>query len=140
MPLTRSGWSRHDLGMVVVSLIWGANFTANKYALGTIPPIAFGAARFLLASALLWLIVRWRGRPETVPRATYRRLLLLGLVGNTGYQVLFMVGLMSTTAVNASLIMASMPIMVGAGCPVRVSGPRAGSGSGSALPPSAWAS
>lgn len=112
MPLPQSRWSRHDVGMVVVSLIWGANFSANKYALGSVGPLAFSAARFVLASGLLWLAVRVLARGAPIPRAVAWRIAGLGVVGNTAYQALFMTGLDRTTAINGALIMAALPIMV----------------------------
>ena len=43
--------------MLVVALLWGANFTINKYALGFVPPVAFSAVRFVLASAVFFALV-----------------------------------------------------------------------------------
>ncbi len=98
--------------MVVVSLIWGAYFSANKYALGSFGPLAFAATRFLIASALLWALVKWLAPGNPLPTRTAWLLAALGVIGNTGYQALFMKGLVTTTAINASLIMAAMPIGV----------------------------
>ncbi len=112
MHAHRHGLDKHDLGMLVVSLIWGANFTANKYGVTVLPPLAFAAIRFTLASALLALIVHlWKpGAP--IPARTAWRLAGLGVIGNTGYQILFMLGLVTTSAINASLIMAALPVAV----------------------------
>jgi drug/metabolite transporter (DMT)-like permease len=110
--MSRSGFSRHDLAMVVVSLIWGANFSANKYALGAFGPLAFAATRFLIASGLLWALVKWLSPGHPLPARAAWRLAGLGVIGNTGYQALFMTGLVTTTAINASLIMAALPIGV----------------------------
>jgi drug/metabolite transporter (DMT)-like permease len=106
------GFTRYDVGLLVVSLIWGANFSAIKYALPEVPPLAFAAARFLLASALFWTAVRLLEHPARLSRRTLAALVGLGLVGNTGYQVAFMLGLDRTTATNSSLILAAMPVMV----------------------------
>lgn len=112
MPPSRAGFSRYDLGMLVVSLIWGANFSANKYGVSVVPPLAFAAIRFTLASVLLWIIVQiWQPGTRIPARAAW---LLggLGVVGNTGYQIAFMTGLVTTSAINASLIMAALPVVV----------------------------
>jgi drug/metabolite transporter (DMT)-like permease len=111
-PPPAAGFTRSDAGLLVVSLIWGANFTALKYALGELPPFGFAAARFILACGLLWIAVRALERPSPIPRRVLAGLVLLGIIGNTGYQVAFMTGLERTTATNASLIMAAMPVMV----------------------------
>lgn len=98
--------------MIVVSLIWGANFTANKLALASIGPLTFAAARFLIASALLWLLVRFRASGPPTPPRQVLILAALGVIGNTGYQALFMHGLAITTVINSSLILAAMPVVV----------------------------
>ena len=101
-----------EIGMLVVALIWGGNFSANKYALESIPPMAFSAARFVLASVVFLAVVRYVNPATRIPRRTAWRLALLGVVGNTGYQIAFMTGLVTTSAINASLILASLPVVV----------------------------
>ena len=112
MSRSALGFSRYDVGMLVVALIWGGNFSANKYVLVALPPFTFAALRFLLATALLWAFA-WSRRPKgPIPPGTWWRLGALGLIGNTGYQAAFMVGLLATTAINSSLIMAALPVVV----------------------------
>lgn len=106
------GFNKHDLGMLVVSLIWGANFSANKFGVGVLPPLGFAAIRFTMASLLLWLIVQVWKPGQRVPSRTGWILAGLGVVGNTGYQTFFMLGLVTTSAINASLIMAALPAAV----------------------------
>src|SRR5690606_2553785 len=48
------------------------------------------------------------------PRGAFRRLAVLGLIGNTAYQLAFISGLARTTATNSALVLASMPTMVAA--------------------------
>lgn len=98
--------------MALVTLIWGGNFTVSKYALTHLPVLTFSALRFLLASALLWGILRWLEPPVRLPRAAVWRLIGLGVLGNTVYQIAFMTGLTMTTATNSSLLVASTPIAV----------------------------
>ena len=47
-----------DLGMLLVVLIWGINFSVTKAAFRSFPPLAFTAVRFVLASGLLLLLTR----------------------------------------------------------------------------------
>lgn len=112
MLVSRSGFSKHDAGMLLVSLIWGANFSANKFALGFMPPVVFAAVRFLVASVLMIGIIRVvnPGRPVAAREAWI--LAGLGVIGNTGYQAAFMTGLVTTSAINASLILAALPTLV----------------------------
>lgn len=113
-PTAPAGFSQTDLTMVLVVVIWGANFSISKIALQQIPPLAFAGARFLIAGALLWTVLRVVERPQTIPPRILRRLVLLGLIGNSIYQIGFTLGLSSTTAANASLIISTTPAMVAA--------------------------
>ena len=101
-----------DLGMLLVALIWGVNFTVTKGAFSRFPPLAFTAVRFVLASLLLIPVVRRLEGPEPLPRGVLARLIVLGVVGNTLYQLGFISGLALTTASNSALILASMPSIV----------------------------
>jgi drug/metabolite transporter (DMT)-like permease len=98
--------------MLVVCLIWGVNFSVTKIAIGQMPALPFTAIRFAAASLLLWLALRALEGPAALPRATLRRLVVLGVVGNTLYQLAFVVGLAYTTATNSSLIIATVPTVV----------------------------
>lgn len=98
--------------MVLVTIIWGGNFTASKVALTALPVLPFSAVRFLLAALLLWVIYRSVETPDRLPRRVLVRLIILGIIGNTCYQIAFMTGLAETTAINSSLLIASTPLMV----------------------------
>lgn len=99
-------------GLLLVVLFWAGNFTAAKLAFAEIDPAAFTALRFVAASAVLWAIVRWFEGPAPLPRGAFWPLVLLGVIGNTIYQVLFMEGLDRTSATKSSLILAGMPALV----------------------------
>jgi len=43
---------------LLMSLIWGATWIATKAGLGAVPPFLFGAARYVLVSAVLVFVVR----------------------------------------------------------------------------------
>jgi drug/metabolite transporter (DMT)-like permease len=104
--------SAADAGMLLVCLIWGINFSVTKLAIGQIPALPFTAIRFVLASGLLWVVLRVTEGPARLPAADVRRLTLLGVVGNTGYQIVFVLGLARTSATNSSLILATVPTVV----------------------------
>ena len=98
--------------MFLVALIWGVNFSVTKGAFDTFPPLAFTGVRFALASLFLVpLVLRLEGA-EPVPRGALVRLVGLGVVGNTLYQLAWISGLERTTASNSALILASMPTIV----------------------------
>jgi drug/metabolite transporter (DMT)-like permease len=98
--------------MLTVCLIWGMNFSITKLALDQIPPLPFTAVRFALASVLLWLVVRAVEGRAALPAGATRTLVLLGILGNTCYQLAFTVGLHHTTATNSALILSMLPTVV----------------------------
>jgi drug/metabolite transporter (DMT)-like permease len=95
--------------MLAVVLIWGLNFSVTKAAFDTFPPLAFTAVRFALASLVLVALVRLLEGDAPLPRGALGRLIVLGVVGNTLYQIAFISGLARTTASNSALILAAMP-------------------------------
>jgi len=104
--------SRHDIGLLVVALIWGANYSISKRALEHAAPATFAAVRFTLSTALLWLIV-WRlGQDGPIPSATRWKLLGWGVIGHTLNQLAFLSGLKLSTATNSALIFGNLPVVV----------------------------
>ena len=98
--------------MLLVCLIWGINFSVTKLAIGQIPPLPFTAIRFAIASLLLWMVLRLSEAPTVLRSSEMWRLVLLGVVGNTFYQLLFVLGLAHTSATNSSLILSTVPTVV----------------------------
>ncbi|MBA3257934.1 MAG: DMT family transporter [Gemmatimonadales bacterium] len=111
-PTRRRRGAAADLGMLTVALIWGINFSVTKGAFPRFPPLAFTAVRFAIASVLLWALARWMDGDAPLPPGALRRLIVLGVVGNTLYQLGFITGLERTTASSSALILASMPCIV----------------------------
>ena len=100
-----------DLLLLLMTLIWGSNFTVIKYSLEDLQPLSFNALRFTIASLAMLLIAVWSGSElKTLARGDGRRLFLLGLFGNTCYQSLFITGMAYTRAGNAALILATTPL------------------------------
>lgn len=98
------------LGLLGVAVIWGTNFAVIKVALEELSPEALNALRFPLASVLLVLVLRYRGRLRLPERRDVARLIGLGILGNVIYQLLFIHGLDRTSAGNASLLLATVPV------------------------------
>ena len=99
-----------DLGLVTLSVIWGVNFSVLKVALREFEPLAFNALRFPLAALTLFVILRLRGPIPFPCRRDWIRIVLLGLLSNLVYQLLFIFGIDHTLAGNASLVLATTPV------------------------------
>jgi drug/metabolite transporter (DMT)-like permease len=100
-----------DALLFATALIWAANYSVVKAALEELPPLAFNALRFGAAASIL-LAITWvvEGRPAI--GGLWRRIVVLGLVGNTAYQLLFVIGISLTGASQASLFAAITPVWV----------------------------
>ncbi|MFO7695175.1 MAG: DMT family transporter [Vicinamibacterales bacterium] len=97
--------------LLLMVLIWGANYSIVKSAIREMPPQAFNALRMGVASAVFAAALAARGLPR-VARDDWARLALLGTVGHFVYQACFMGGLARTTASNSALIIGCSPVAV----------------------------
>ena len=97
--------------LLLMVLIWGANYSVVKAAINEIPPQAFNVLRMGVASAVFAAAIVATGLPR-VARADWPRLALLGAIGHFVYQVCFMAGLARTTASNSALIIGCSPVAV----------------------------
>ncbi len=129
-----------DLLLVLMVVIWGANYTVVKAILRDLPPAAFNAVRLSVASIVFLALMSTstlirRGAPRartalvdltpggarslavlrTASRLTARDWLMLaglGVVGHFVYQAFFADGLARTSVANGSLIIGCTPIAV----------------------------
>jgi drug/metabolite transporter (DMT)-like permease len=106
--------NRYDAGLLVVSIIWGGNYSVAKLVVGETSPVVFAAIRYLTSSALLWLIVWRSGRASSISRRTTWILLGWGVIGHTLNQLTFLYGLRHTSPTNSALIFSNLPVVVAA--------------------------
>lgn len=100
----------NDLALVGVCLIWGINFSVIKLSLVYFDPLAFNAVRFPMAALVLIGMLKVKGPIPMPRREHYSRIILLGILGNVVYQLLFIYGIDKTLAGNSSLILATVPV------------------------------
>lgn len=101
-----------DGGLLLMVVIWAINFSVIKMVLDDLTPLALNALRFPVASLVVWFALRRRGPIPLPDRRDVPRILMLGLFGNVVYQMFFIFGADRTRAGNASLLLATTPIMV----------------------------
>jgi drug/metabolite transporter (DMT)-like permease len=120
-----------DALLLLMTLIWGTNFSIIKSAFTEIDPQAFNAVRMITASAVFLVIIagirRWPAResepaddsfasifhtPAPITSRDWLGLAGLGLVGHFLYQIFFIGGLARTSVANSSLMLASTPVVI----------------------------
>lgn len=103
---------RATSAVVAAALVWSSSYAVTKEVLDDVGPLTIGAVRFSLAALLLGAVVRLSLRRQDRPSAPQRRQLYVsGLLGITVYFVLENVGVDLSTASDASLIVATYPLM-----------------------------
>jgi drug/metabolite transporter (DMT)-like permease len=100
-----------DAALVTTVLLWAVNFSVVKATLAHLPPLAFNTLRLAGASLCLFLLARLSSGPSVQP-GDRRKFVLLGLVGHTAYQLLFIHGIHATTASNSAILLGLTPVFV----------------------------
>jgi len=95
-----------------MAVIWGVNYSVVKAGLAYLSPLVFNGTRVVLATVVLFTLA---ALVRDVPWPSGRQriqLLLIGLLGNGLYQLLFIFGLSRTRAGVAALIVAATPAWI----------------------------
>lgn len=101
------------ISLVVTMLFWGGTFVAGRALAGSVVPANAAFLRFAIATVALAVLTRLiEGRISIVPRRHLISLLLLGMTGVFGYNMLFFTGLQYIEAGRASLIIALNPLAI----------------------------
>jgi drug/metabolite transporter (DMT)-like permease len=99
--------------LVLTTAFWGGNAVAGKFAVGEVSPFVLTFLRWTLA-ALIVLSFAWPHlkRDWPVIRARLPYLSLMGAMGFGVFAGLLYLGLVTTTAINATIIQAAMPMFI----------------------------
>lgn len=103
-----------DLLLLATIGFWAINLTVIKNVIsGTLPPLSFTALRFALGSIILLPLLRGLLPAERAVAGSDRwKIVGVGLIGNTFYQLFFITGIANTTPTSAALILATPPIFI----------------------------
>lgn len=111
-----------DALLLVMTLIWGTNYSIVKNAFAELDAQAFNAVRMVIASAVFLIIIVVARRmarpsdifatPDPMTRRDWLGLIALGVVGHFFYQYFFIGGLARTTVANSSLMLAATPVVI----------------------------
>lgn len=99
--------------MTLPPLMWAGNAVVGRLMVGQVPPMALNALRWALAALMLlplaWPLLR-DPRERRAVADSWRYLLVIGTLGIGLFNALQYLALRSSTALNVSLINASMPL------------------------------
>lgn len=107
---------RHDQRALLVALvlvvIWGGNFTLQKYLFGLITPGGFLWARYLIMPVCALVLMRWRFGVwlPPLPCKDWLQMAWLGFIGHSLHVGLVTHGIHWSTAFSSSVILACGPI------------------------------
>ena len=100
------------LALLVVTILYGANYTIAKFALPEfIKPFGFIAIRVISGTILFWAVDSINAN-EKIERADHWTLIKCGFFGAAVNMLLFFQGLSLTTPIHGSIIMTMSPIAV----------------------------
>jgi drug/metabolite transporter (DMT)-like permease len=103
------------LGLML--LIWSANFLFAKLVVREVPGLLAACLRTVLSGVFMVPVYRYAARhrdPSTRPvtRRDLPRMILVGVLGIVGNQILFVVGISHTSVAHASLVVTAGPLLV----------------------------
>lgn len=99
------------LALILANVIWGGNFVVAKVTLQEFPPNSLGLARFALASLLLTPFFIFETKKFNIKSEDLPKLVGVGITIITLNIAFFFAGIQKTTAINASLLTMTIPIM-----------------------------
>jgi drug/metabolite transporter (DMT)-like permease len=109
-------YDRPYLVLAATTLIWAGNAIASRLAIGHVSPMMLTTLRWVGTLSLMAVLAGAAFRREwPAIRANWKWLAVMGVVGFTGFNALFYLSALYTTAVNIGIIQGSIPVMVLAG-------------------------
>jgi drug/metabolite transporter (DMT)-like permease len=95
--------------LALLALMWGSSYALIKLMVETIPPVTGTAIRMMLACAVLWLAMVWRGERWPIEPATWLKLFVVGMVGGAAPFTLIAFATERIPSGLAAILMASAP-------------------------------
>jgi drug/metabolite transporter (DMT)-like permease len=99
--------------LMLTMLVWAGNAIAGKMAVGHISPMMLTCARWTVAAIILTIIARHHVRRDwPAIRRHLPALFAMGAIGFSLFNGLLYLGLQYTTAINASVLQAGIPLFI----------------------------
>ncbi|MDR3588336.1 MAG: DMT family transporter [Negativicutes bacterium] len=99
------------LAVFSTSVFWGLSFVSIKITVAVIPPMTLALLRFILASAVLAILLKTTEPHSRLLKQDIPLMAVSGLLGVTAYYYFQNTGVKLTTVATASMVLASIPIL-----------------------------
>jgi drug/metabolite transporter (DMT)-like permease len=105
--------ARAWLMLVLCNLFWAGNYVSGKYVVAELSPLWITILRWLLALLFLYPIAHFVERPDWKAAVrSWKKLLLMGLLGVVGYNLVLYAALEITTPTSAALVQSLNPALL----------------------------
>jgi drug/metabolite transporter (DMT)-like permease len=102
--------------LTLTAIFWAGNAVAGRMAVGHISPMLLVFLRWVMVLGVLWPLYGREVRAHwPILRPKLGRIVLMGLLGFTGFNALFYVAAYTTSAINIGILQGSIPVVVLAG-------------------------
>lgn len=111
--IVRHVWGRAWLLLGIATLLFGINGVASRVAVHRISPMSLVLCRWLIVCIVLTIVLRRAMmRDRDILHANRWRIMAMGGLGFTAFNILFYIAAYWTTALNLTLMQASIPPFV----------------------------
>jgi drug/metabolite transporter (DMT)-like permease len=98
------------VALTIVQIIYASGVLVGKYILPVVPAPVIVTLRMIIASAAFYGAHRLYRNAMPRDRGDWLRFVLLGILGGAGNQLLILLGLTRTTAINTAILIPMIPI------------------------------
>ena len=99
------------IAVILATFFWGSNFNAGSSVVAEASPFVVATERFTIATIIIMIFMVLKDKNNIVAlQKNWIAFIALGLLGITGFNLAFFIGLKTTSAINGALIMATSPI------------------------------
>jgi len=98
--------------LLVIIVVWGLNTPVMKIGLMALPPLVYNACRLVIAASLSLAVLFITKTYKPMPLDDLKKIAKIGVFGFFVNQFFIMYGMTHTTAGNAALVFATLPVEV----------------------------
>ena len=99
-----------ELLLIVVVIIWAANYPIAKYGIDGFHPLVFNGIRYIVAAATVTALFFLRSSWTAIDTRDWPGIIRAGVVASVVYQMAFIIGLSMTTAGNSAVLLSTSPL------------------------------